>query len=115
MELISCAVTAQLICFFVFAYANCWFSHAKAQYSSSFSSTFSFVNFSKFNNVMELLSSYDESDFDDNTWDDISETSRYFLFFFILEFLVAYCEKSEEKRVNFRLVLSFKSLECSGV
>ena len=25
--LISCAVTAQLICAFVFAYANCWFSH----------------------------------------------------------------------------------------
>ena len=29
--LISCAVTAQLICVFVFAYANCWFSHAQAQ------------------------------------------------------------------------------------
>ena len=29
--LISCAVTAQLICIFVFAYANCWFSHAQAQ------------------------------------------------------------------------------------
>ena len=28
--LISCAVTEQLICVFVFAYANCWFSHAKA-------------------------------------------------------------------------------------
>ena len=28
--LISCAVTAQLICIFVFAYANCLFSHAKA-------------------------------------------------------------------------------------
>ena len=27
--LISCAVTAQLICVFVFAYTNCWFSHAK--------------------------------------------------------------------------------------
>ena len=26
MALISCAVTAQLICAFVFAYANCWFS-----------------------------------------------------------------------------------------
>ena len=26
--LISCAVTALLICIFVFAYANCWFSHA---------------------------------------------------------------------------------------
>ena len=30
--LISCAVTAQLICgVFVFAYENCWFSHAAAQ------------------------------------------------------------------------------------
>ena len=31
--LISCAVTAQLICVFVFAYANCWFSDAAAQSS----------------------------------------------------------------------------------
>ena len=29
--LISCAVTAQLICGFVFAYADCWFSDNKAQ------------------------------------------------------------------------------------
>ena len=29
--LISFAVNAKLICVFVFAYANCWFSHAKAQ------------------------------------------------------------------------------------
>ena len=29
--LISCAVTAQLICAFVFAEAFCWFSHAVAQ------------------------------------------------------------------------------------
>ena len=28
--LISLEVTAKLICVFVFAYANCWFSHAKA-------------------------------------------------------------------------------------
>ena len=28
--LISCAVTAQLICGFVFAYADCWFSGATA-------------------------------------------------------------------------------------
>ena len=28
--LISFAVTAKLICGFVFAYANCWFSHAQA-------------------------------------------------------------------------------------
>ena len=25
-----CAVTAQLICLFVFAYTDCWFSHAGA-------------------------------------------------------------------------------------
>ena len=30
--LISCAVTAQLICVFVFAYADCWFSGVLAQY-----------------------------------------------------------------------------------
>ena len=30
--LISFAVTAKLICAFVFAYANCRFSHAAAQY-----------------------------------------------------------------------------------
>ena len=29
--LISCAVTAQLICIFIFAITNCWFSHATAQ------------------------------------------------------------------------------------
>ena len=29
--LISCAVTAQLICAFVFAYADCWFSDVVAQ------------------------------------------------------------------------------------
>ena len=29
--LISCAVTAQLICNFVFAYAKIWFSHDAAQ------------------------------------------------------------------------------------
>ena len=28
--LISCAVSAQMIFDFVFAYANCWFSHAMA-------------------------------------------------------------------------------------
>ena len=28
--LISFAVTAKLICVFVFAHANCWFSHAQA-------------------------------------------------------------------------------------
>ena len=33
--LISCAVTAQLICAFVFAYANCWFSDAAAHFVSS--------------------------------------------------------------------------------
>ena len=30
MELISFAVTAKLICAFVFAYADCWFSHVAA-------------------------------------------------------------------------------------
>ena len=29
--LISCAVTAKLICVFIFAYADCWFSGAAAQ------------------------------------------------------------------------------------
>ena len=29
--LISFAVTAKLICAFIFAYANCWFSHSAAQ------------------------------------------------------------------------------------
>ena len=29
--LISFAVTAKLICAFVFAYADCWFSHGAAQ------------------------------------------------------------------------------------
>ena len=31
--LISCAATAQLICVFVFAFANCWFSHAAAHFN----------------------------------------------------------------------------------
>ena len=31
MELIRLAVTAKLICAFVFANADCWFSHAAAQ------------------------------------------------------------------------------------
>ena len=30
--LISFAVTTKLICAFAFAYANCWFSHAKARF-----------------------------------------------------------------------------------
>ena len=30
--LISFAITAKLICVFVFAYADCWFSHVAAQY-----------------------------------------------------------------------------------
>ena len=33
--LISFAVTAQLICAFVFAYADCWFSHGAAHLSAS--------------------------------------------------------------------------------
>ena len=35
MALISFAVTAKLICAFVFAYGDCWFSHAAAQIMSS--------------------------------------------------------------------------------
>ena len=30
--LISCTVTAQLICVFIFAYTNCWFSNAAARF-----------------------------------------------------------------------------------
>ena len=35
--LISFAVTAKLICAFVFAYANCWFSHEAAQLKNQIS------------------------------------------------------------------------------
>ena len=38
--LISCAVTAQLICVFVFAYANRWFSHAQAHMNIDISAIF---------------------------------------------------------------------------
>ena len=34
--LISFAVTAKLICVFVFAYADCWFSHEVAQMKQNF-------------------------------------------------------------------------------
>ena len=34
--LITCAVIAQLICAFVFAYADCWFSHAAAHVQNVF-------------------------------------------------------------------------------
>ena len=34
--LISFAVTAKLICVFVFAYAECWFSHEAAQFFQDF-------------------------------------------------------------------------------
>ena len=33
--LISFTVTAKLICIFVFAYADCWFSHMKAHISGN--------------------------------------------------------------------------------
>ena len=36
--IISCAVTARLICAFVFAYADCWFSLAAARMSTIFQS-----------------------------------------------------------------------------
>ena len=35
MAQISFAVTAKLVCAFVFAYANCWFSYAAAQISKN--------------------------------------------------------------------------------
>ena len=38
--LISCAVTAQLICTYVFAYADCWFSGAAAHISISINTVF---------------------------------------------------------------------------
>ena len=34
-SLISFTVSAKLICVFVFAYAKCWFSHAKALFTVS--------------------------------------------------------------------------------
>ena len=37
MALISCAVTVQLICVFVFAYAKIWFSHDSAHIKQSLS------------------------------------------------------------------------------
>ena len=37
--LIGCAVTAQLICTFVFIYANHWFSHAQAHFKTLYSCT----------------------------------------------------------------------------
>ena len=40
--LISFAVTAKLICIFVFAYADCWFSHQAAQLYHVDESTFIF-------------------------------------------------------------------------
>ena len=45
MALISCAVTAQLICAFVLAYADCWFSDAAAHLTIS--DTAEFSNFTK--------------------------------------------------------------------
>ena len=33
--MISCAVTAQLICAFCFAYVDCWFSYAAAHYENA--------------------------------------------------------------------------------
>ena len=39
--LISFAVTAKLICVFVFAYADCWFSHGAAHFLSRTQPNFS--------------------------------------------------------------------------
>ena len=56
--LISCAVTAQLICGFVFAYAKCWLSHAKSHFilasgSRIYAAAFFFFFF--FNSVLHVL------------------------------------------------------------
>ena len=51
--LINCAVTAQLICVFVFAYANYWFSHAAAQFS--FSKKFEYCKSGNFRVTFILL------------------------------------------------------------
>ena len=48
--LISFAVTAKLICVFVFAYADCWFSHEAAQtdyFKSTFDGITMLINISK--------------------------------------------------------------------
>ena len=42
--LISFAVTAKLICAFVFAYADCWFSHEAAQLYCMVSDTMAMPN-----------------------------------------------------------------------
>ena len=52
--LISCAVTVQLICVFVFAYANCWFSHAAAQI---YTTTLKIIGL---NNVSQTLHGHNE-------------------------------------------------------
>ena len=41
-ELTSFAITAKLICAFVFAYADCWFSHAAAQLIKRVTDDFTF-------------------------------------------------------------------------
>ena len=41
--LISFAVTAKLICAFVFAYADCWFSHEAAQILNEINSCLTIV------------------------------------------------------------------------
>ena len=54
--LISCAVTVQLICAFVFAYANRWFSHAKAHiFSFQYSGYYIYSLLSTISSFLGLL------------------------------------------------------------
>ena len=63
--LISCAVTAQLICAFVFAYADCWFYDTVAHYYYfvfviAMNTCVTFVKFCeiKLNNILKTFNSY---------------------------------------------------------
>ena len=54
--LISFAVTAKLICAFVFAYADCWFSHGAAHMSGTCSLSCSCLSYLKLN-IDDIFSS----------------------------------------------------------
>ena len=53
--LISFAVTAKLICAFVFAYADCWLSHVVAQMFPETEDGFSGHSITSLHNRMDLL------------------------------------------------------------
>ena len=55
--LISCAVTAQLICAFVFAYADCWFSYAAAHFHTGFLYVGKFLQCNKWGFLLSNMSS----------------------------------------------------------